>query len=70
MKLTLIEALILLAIGLIVVMILLSRAHEAGYWGINGLTEVRCIGGFKHTVGDGGQARQMLDENGHGIRCN
>ncbi len=39
-------------------------------WGFNGMTEVRCIDGFKHTVGDGGQARQILDAQGRGVTCN
>lgn len=37
--------------------------------GLNGMTEVRCIGGYKHTVGANGQARQMVNENGGGISC-
>ena len=37
--------------------------------GINGLSEVRCIDGFKFVVGSHGQSRQMVNENGGGIRC-
>jgi prepilin-type N-terminal cleavage/methylation domain-containing protein len=38
-------------------------------WGINGMTESRCIEGYKFVVGDRGQARQILDEFGKGVRC-
>lgn len=39
-------------------------------FGLNGMTEERCIGGYKHVVGERGQARQILDGKGHGIPCN
>jgi prepilin-type N-terminal cleavage/methylation domain-containing protein len=38
-------------------------------FGVNGMTEVRCIDGYKFVVGDQGQARQILDEFGKGARC-
>ena len=38
-------------------------------WGINGMTESRCIEGYKFVVGQEGQARQILDEFGKGVRC-
>lgn len=38
--------------------------------GINGLTEVRCIDGYKFVIGEHGQARQVLDEFGKGAKCN
>jgi prepilin-type N-terminal cleavage/methylation domain-containing protein len=37
--------------------------------GVNGLTESRCIEGYKFIVGQEGQARQILDEFGKGVRC-
>jgi prepilin-type N-terminal cleavage/methylation domain-containing protein len=37
--------------------------------GVNGLTESRCIEGYKFVVGEHGQARQILDEFGKGVRC-
>ncbi len=37
--------------------------------GWNGVTESRCIDGYKFIVGEGGQARQVMDEYGHGVRC-
>ena len=39
-------------------------------FGINGITETRCIGGYKFIVGNGGQARQIMDSYGKGIPCN
>ena len=38
-------------------------------WGINGMTKSRCIEGYKFVVGQEGQARQILDEFGKGVRC-
>lgn len=38
-------------------------------FGINGMTEVRCIDGYKFVIGEHGQARQVLDEFGKGSRC-
>lgn len=38
-------------------------------FGINGMTESRCIEGYKFIVGQEGQARQILDEFGKGVRC-
>lgn len=37
--------------------------------GINGMTESRCIEGYKFVVGERGQARQILDEFGKGVKC-
>ena len=38
-------------------------------WGINGVTESRCIDGYKFVIGEHGQVRQILDEFGKGVRC-
>ena len=38
-------------------------------FGINGMTESRCIEGYKFVIGEHGQARQILDEFGKGVRC-
>ena len=38
-------------------------------WGINGVTESRCIEGYKFVIGENGQPRQILDEFGKGVRC-
>ena len=37
--------------------------------GINGMTESRCIEGYKFIVSQDGNARQILDEFGKGARC-
>ena len=38
-------------------------------WGINGMTESRCIEGYKFVIGEHGHPRQILDEFGKGVRC-
>lgn len=38
--------------------------------GINGVTESRCIEGYKFIVDQQGNARQILDEFGKGAKCN
>ena len=38
-------------------------------WGVNGMTESRCIDGYKFIVSQDGNARQILDEFGKGARC-
>ncbi len=38
-------------------------------WGINGMTESRCIEGYKFVIGEQGHARQILDEFGKGVKC-
>jgi prepilin-type N-terminal cleavage/methylation domain-containing protein len=37
--------------------------------GINGMTESRCIDGYKFTIDQHGFTRQIMDELGHGVRC-
>ncbi len=37
--------------------------------GVNGLTESRCIDGYKFIVSHDGNARQIMDELGKGIKC-
>jgi hypothetical protein len=37
--------------------------------GVNGLTESRCIEGYKFILDQNGNARQILDEFGKGARC-
>ena len=38
-------------------------------WGINGMTESRCIEGYRFVIGERGQPRQIIDEFGKGVRC-
>lgn len=38
-------------------------------YGVNGMTESRCIEGYKFVLDNKGNARQILDEFGKGVRC-
>ena len=38
-------------------------------WGINGTTESRCIEGYRFVLDQKGNARQILDEFGKGVKC-
>ncbi len=71
---TLIELMVVIVIGLIVLTMIFNASGSASgnnsiSWGINGMTESRCIEGYKFIVGQEGQARQILDEFGKGVRC-
>lgn len=72
---TLIETMIILCIVLILAAVafpaLMGKPVSKGNisFGINGMTESRCIEGYKFVIGDGGQARQIIDESGKGVRC-
>ena len=72
---TLIELIIVIAIlgivGAIAVPFIAGVPLNNGRisYGINGITESRCIDGYKFVVGENGQARQIMDELGHGVRC-
>ena len=37
--------------------------------GINGMTESRCIDGYKFIIGQDGNSRQIMDSVGHGVQC-
>ena len=73
--LTLIELLIVIVIFVIVILITAPgflfgpEANNNITVGINGITESRCIEGYKFVVGQDGNARQILDEFGKGVRC-
>lgn len=56
-------------ISLIVFLSVSSGSNNVSF-GINGITETRCIDGFKFVIGDRGRAEQILDSNGKGISCN
>lgn len=47
----------------------ISNGNSTVTWGVNGMTESRCIEGYKFIVGQDGSARQILDEFGKGARC-
>ena len=71
---TLIEMMITIVFIMCIGMFVLNAVNgfnNAGSitFGINGMTESRCIEGYKFIVGQEGQARQILDEFGKGVRC-
>lgn len=69
---TLIEIMIVLVIGLIIVQLIFGAIGSKNSnisFGINGMTESRCIEGYKFIIGEQGQPRQILDEFGKGVRC-
>ena len=37
--------------------------------GYNGVTETRCIDGYKFIIGERGRPTQMVDHHGNGIVC-
>lgn len=37
--------------------------------GYNGVAESRCIDGYKFILSRSGDARQIMDEAGHGVKC-
>lgn len=64
---------ILLAVGIMASGVL-NAVNGAGQGsnisiGINGVTESRCIEGYKFVIGQDGNTRQILDEFGKGVRC-
>lgn len=72
---TLIE--LMIAVVFIVVIFLIALPVMMGTpsgtsnisWGVNGMTESRCIEGYKFIVSQDGNARQILDEFGKGAKC-
>jgi prepilin-type N-terminal cleavage/methylation domain-containing protein len=69
---TLIEMMIVFVIIVTVGMIALgaiSGGNSNISMGINGMTESRCIEGYKFIVSQDGGARQILDEFGKGAKC-
>lgn len=71
---TLVELMIVIVFILIlstwvVTIIGVSKGNSNISWGINGVTEMRCIDGYKFVIGEHGQARQVLDEFGKGAKC-
>lgn len=37
--------------------------------GLHGVSEIRCMGGYKFIVAKNGTSRQVLNENGGGVKC-
>lgn len=76
---TLIEVMIVLAICGILLAIIVPAifGHSGGdpngvgsmSYGVNGLTETRCIRGYEFVVGANGSAQQVLNAQGGGVQC-
>jgi prepilin-type N-terminal cleavage/methylation domain-containing protein len=63
---------LMIVIGIILMVIGAVNGSTQGNtvsWGMNGVTEMRCIDGYKFVVGEHGQARQVMDEFGKGVKC-
>lgn len=63
---------IVLVIGLIIVQLIFGAVGSKDSsisWGLNGMTESRCIEGYKFVIDQDGRTRQILDEFGKGVRC-
>jgi len=73
---TLIELMVVITIGMVVVSIGLgflgaTSGNSNISVGINGVTESRCIEGYKFVLSASHEApRQIIDEFGKGVRCN
>jgi hypothetical protein len=46
-----------------------QEAFDFVSFGINGITEVRCIEGYKFVISQDGVTKQILDEFGKGAKC-
>lgn len=71
---TLIEVMIVIVFVLSIGMMVIGAVNGATSnntisWGINGMTEMRCIDGYKFVIGQHGQTRQVMDEFGKGVKC-
>ena len=71
---TLIEMMIAIVIVLIVILMAVNVVNGTGTgnsisYGYTGMTESRCIDGYKFIVGQDGGARQIMDELGKGVKC-
>ena len=71
---TLIEIMVVVVIAMIVLSMMATgfagmRGNSNISYGINGMTESRCIEGYKFIMGTEGTPRQILDEFGKGVKC-
>jgi hypothetical protein len=70
----LIEIMIAVVIVLTVILMTVNIFNSTGTgnsisYGYNGMTESRCIDGYKFIVSQDGGARQIMDELGKGVKC-
>lgn len=71
---TLIEMMVVVVIlGIVATLIANVASFASGNssvsYGINGMTESRCIEGYKFIIDQQGNNRQILDEFGKGVKC-
>lgn len=71
---TLIEMMIVVVmVGIVATMVMGAIGSANGNsnisWGVNGMTESRCIEGYKFIINQDGHTRQILDELGKGVKC-
>ncbi len=70
---TLIEMGVVIIFGLTIIMFVVGVVNGGGgnniSYGVNGMTESRCIEGYKFILDTKGNTRQILDEFGKGVRC-
>lgn len=71
---TLIEAVVVICIVMILAAVAVpvfngKMSTEGITYGVHGITESRCIAGYKFVIGSDGNARQILNELGKGVRC-
>lgn len=71
---TVVQYFIFAVIGIMFVAVVYNvvNANQNGSnitYGVNGLTESRCIEGYKFVLGQDGRPRQILDEFGKGVKC-
>lgn len=66
-----IELMIVIAIVVMVLTVFgaLNGSYSDISYGINGVTETRCINGMKFVVGQSGSVQQILGPNGGGVPC-
>lgn len=66
-----IVAIVMMAIGVTVILNIAGaiNGQSTVSYGINGMTEMRCIDGYKFIVGQEGNVRQVMDEFGKGLKC-
>lgn len=69
---TIIEMMIVVVIIGIIVLIATgptSDTSKSYSYGVNGITETRCINGMQFVVGQSGSVQQIIGSNGGGIPC-